>query len=231
MRVSDLQKLLQERGLSRIGRKEHLVERLATAAAGEMEEVEEEQHSGAFRNSSPTGLAPAAFSMTAAEESTALAPAAFSMTAVEENTGLAPAAFSMTAAEESTPGNSMRLATGGNDHACLDTAAMSAEEIGQVSSVTTTEAAGNDSTEQDSLCCSEMPENSTSVGNPVNLIPIGLDTVVVSPATGETGIEGCMDAAENLPAADNSLERVLTAEYLAENSATASSSVQKCKKN
>ena len=57
MKVSDLQKLLQERGLSRIGRKEQLVERLATAAAGEMEEVEEEKHSGAFRNRSPTGLA------------------------------------------------------------------------------------------------------------------------------------------------------------------------------
>ena len=148
-----------------------VVERLATAAAGEMEEVEEEQHSGAFRNSSPTGLA--------------------------------PAAFSMTAAEESTQGNlsTMQLASGGNDHACLDTAATSiaaAEEIGQVASVTTTEAAGNDSTEQGSLCCSEMTENSTAVGNPVNLIPISLDTVVVviSPATGETGIEGCMDAAE-----------------------------------
>jgi ribonuclease BN (tRNA processing enzyme) len=38
MKVSDLQQLLQERGLSRIGRKEQLVERLrlATAAAGEM---------------------------------------------------------------------------------------------------------------------------------------------------------------------------------------------------
>jgi hypothetical protein len=175
-----------------------MVERLATAAAGEMEEVEEEQHSGAFRNSSPTGLA--------------------------------PAAFSMTAAEESTQGNlsTMQLASGGNDHACLDTTATNiaaAEEIGHVASVTTTEAAGNDNTEQDSLCCSEMPENSTSVGNPVNLIPIGLDTVVVSPATGETGIEGCMDAVENLPAADNSLERVLAAEYSAGNSETASSSV------
>ena len=70
MRVSDLQKLLQERGLSRIDHKEHLVERLGTAAAGEMEEVEEEQHSGAFRNSSPTRLDTAEFSMTAAEEST-----------------------------------------------------------------------------------------------------------------------------------------------------------------
>jgi len=143
MRVSDLQKLLQERGLSSIGRKEHLVDRLATAAAGEMEEVEEEQHSGAFRNSSPTGLD--------------------------------TAAFSMTTAEESTPGNSstMRLASGGNEHVCLDTAATNiaaAEEIGQVVSVTTTEAAGNDTTEQDmdtveiprtncetdSLCCSEI---------------------------------------------------------------------------
>ena len=34
-----------------------------------------------------------------------------------------------------------------------------------------------------------------------------------------------MHAAENFPAADNSLERVLAAEYSAENSATASSSV------
>jgi len=178
-----------------------------------------------------TALAPAAFSMTAVEESTGLAPAAFSMTAAEESTGLTPAAFSMTAAEESTQGNlsTMQLASGGNDHACLDTAATSiaaAEEIGQVASVTTTEAAGNDSTEQDSLCCSEMTENSTAVDNPVNLIPISLDTVVVviSPATGETGIEGCMDATENFPAADNSLERVFAAEYSAENSATASSS-------
>ena len=106
-------------------------------------------------------------------------------------------------------------------------------------SVTTTEAAGNDSTEQGmdtveiprticetgNLCCSEMTENSTAVGNPINLMSIRLDTVAISPVTVETGIEGCMDAAENLPAADNSLERVLAAEYSAENSATSSSSV------
>ena len=102
MKVSDLQQLLQERGLSRIGRKEQLVERLATAAAGATEETQEERHAGAFQDSSPTRLDTAAFSRAAAEESTPV---------------------------DSTM---MRLAGDGNDNVCLDTAATTiaaAEEL------------------------------------------------------------------------------------------------------
>jgi hypothetical protein len=92
MKVWDLRTLLHLRGLSITDRKELLVERLATAAAGEMEEVQEEQHSRALQNSSPTRVDTAAFTITAAEEST-------------------PVDFT-----------TMRLAGDGNKHVCLDTA-------------------------------------------------------------------------------------------------------------
>jgi hypothetical protein len=60
--------------------------------------------------------------------------------------------------------------------------------------------------ETGTLCCSEMTENSTAVSNPINLIPIVLDTVVISTTTGETGIGGYAVAAESFPAADNTRE-------------------------
>jgi len=102
MTVSDLRALLSQRGLSNVGAKKDLVERLATAAAGGMEEAQEERHAGAFQDSSPTSLDTAAFSIAASEESTPV---------------------------DSTM---MRLAGDGNDNVCLDTAATTiaaAEEI------------------------------------------------------------------------------------------------------
>jgi hypothetical protein len=70
MTVSELRALPSQRGLSNVGAKKDLVERLATVAAGAMEEAQEERHAGAFQDSSPTSLDTAAFSMAAAEEST-----------------------------------------------------------------------------------------------------------------------------------------------------------------
>jgi hypothetical protein len=102
MTVSELRALLSQRGLSTVGAKKDLVERLATAAAGAMEESQEERHVGAFQDSSPTSLDTEAFSMAAAEEIT-------------------PVTSTM-----------MRLAGDGNDNVCLDTAATTiatAEEI------------------------------------------------------------------------------------------------------
>jgi hypothetical protein len=91
MTVSELRALLSQRGLSNVGAKKDLVERLTTAAAGAMEEAQEERHAGAFQDSSPTSLDTEAFSMTAAEESTPV---------------------------DSTM---MRMAGDGNDNVCLDT--------------------------------------------------------------------------------------------------------------
>jgi hypothetical protein len=102
MKVSELRALLSQRGLSNVGAKQDLVERLATAAAGATEETQEERHAGAFQDSSPTLLDTAAFSRAAAEESTPV---------------------------DSTM---MRLAGDGNDNVCLDTVATTiatAEEI------------------------------------------------------------------------------------------------------
>ena len=70
MKVSELRALLSQRGLSNVGAKQDLVERLATAAAGATEETQEERHAGAFQDSSATRLDTAAFSMAATEEST-----------------------------------------------------------------------------------------------------------------------------------------------------------------
>ena len=104
MKVTELRTLLSQRGLSSVGAKQDLVERLATATAGVMEEAQEERHAGAFQDSSPTRLDTAAFAMASAEESTPV---------------------------DSTM---MRLASGGKEHVCLDTVATNiatAEEIGQ----------------------------------------------------------------------------------------------------
>jgi hypothetical protein len=70
MKVPELRALLSQRGLSNVGAKQDLVERLATAAAGATEETQEERHAGAFQDSSATRLDTAAFSMAATEEST-----------------------------------------------------------------------------------------------------------------------------------------------------------------
>ena len=208
MTVSELRALLSQRGLSNVGAKKDLVERLATVAAGAMEEAQEERHAGAFQDSSPTSLDTAAFSMAAAEESTPV---------------------------DSTM---MRLAGDGNDNVCLDTAATTiaaAEEIRLVCFVAATEAAGKDGTgdgvdtvatkdvagETGTLRCSEMTENSTAVSNPIILIPIGLDTVAISTAAGETGIGGYAGAAESFPAADNTREHQHAAKNSAELSAVA----------
>jgi hypothetical protein len=81
------------------------------------------------------------------------------------------------------------------------------EEIRLVCFVSTTEAAGQDGTgdevdtvatkdvagERGTLCCSEMTENSTAVSNPINLIPIGLDTAAIPTVVVETGIGGLTD--------------------------------------
>jgi hypothetical protein len=102
MTVSELRALLSPRGLSNVGAEKDLVERLATAAAGAMEEEQEERHAGAFQDSSSTSLDTVAFSMATDEESTPV---------------------------DSTM---MRLAGDGNDNVCLDTAAttiVAAEEI------------------------------------------------------------------------------------------------------
>jgi hypothetical protein len=70
MKVSELRVLLSQRGLSNVGTKQDLVERLGTAVVGETEETQEERHVGAFQNSSPTRLDTVTFSMTVFEEST-----------------------------------------------------------------------------------------------------------------------------------------------------------------
>jgi hypothetical protein len=146
----------------------------------------------------------------------------------------------MTTVEESTPVDStmMRLTGDGNDNVCLDTTATTiaaAEEIRLVCFVTVTEAAGKDGTGDDvdtvatkdvagetgTLRCSEMTENSTAVSNPINLIPIGLDTVVNSTAAGETGIGGYTGAAESFPPEDNTREHQHAAKNSTELSAVA----------
>ena len=114
MKVTELRTLLSQRGLSSVGAKQDLVERLATATAGVTEEAQEERHAGAFQDSSPTRLDTAAFSMTSAEEST-------------------PVGSTM-----------MRLTGDGNEHVCLDTVATiiaSGEEIRPFGLVTSTESA------------------------------------------------------------------------------------------
>ncbi len=120
----------------------------------------------------------------------------------------------------------------------MDTAAITiaaAEEIRLVCFVASTEAAGKDGTgdgvdsvatkdvagETGTLCCSEMTENSTPVSNPINLIPIGLDTVAISTAADETGIGGYAGAAESFPTADNTREHQHAAKNSAELSAVA----------
>ncbi len=70
MKVPELRTLLSQRGLSNVGTKQDLVERLVTAAAGDTEETQEERHDGVFQDSSPTRLDTEAFSRAAAEEST-----------------------------------------------------------------------------------------------------------------------------------------------------------------
>jgi hypothetical protein len=55
-----------------------------------------------------------------------------------------------------------------------------------VDTVATQNAAGETGT----LHCSERTENSTAVSNPINLIPIDLDTAAISTAAGETSIGG-----------------------------------------
>jgi hypothetical protein len=131
----------------------------------------------------------------------------------------------MATAEESTPVDSsmIRLAGDGNENVCLDTVATtiaSAEEIRLVCFLATTETAGKDGTgdgvdtvatqnaagETGTLHCSARTDNSTVVSNPINLIPIGLDTVVISTAAGETDIGGYAGAAESFPATDNTRE-------------------------
>jgi hypothetical protein len=212
MKVTELRTLLSQRGLSTVGAKQDLVERLATATAGATEEAQEERHAGAFQDSSPTRLDTAAFAMAAAEESTPV---------------------------DSTK---MRMASDGNENVCLDTAATTiaaAEEIRLVGFVASTRAAGKNGTgdgvdteatqnaagETGTLRCSERTENSTAVSNPMNLIPIGLDTAAISTAAGETGIGGCAGAAKIFPVADTR-EQKHTAEYSAEPSAVAGLDIQ-----
>ena len=212
MKVTELRTLLSQRGLSSVGAKQDLVERLATATAGVTEEAQEERHAGAFQDSSPTRLDTAAFAMAAAEESTPV---------------------------DSTK---MRMASDGNENVCLDTVATTiaaAEEIRLVGFVASTRAAGKNGTgdgvdteatqnaagETGTLRCSERTENSTAVSNPMNLIPIGLDTAAISTAAGETGIGGCAGAAKNFPVADTR-EQKHAAEYSAEPSAVAGLDIQ-----
>jgi hypothetical protein len=205
--VSVLRTLLSQRGLSNVGVKKDLVERLATAASGAMEKAQEERHAGSSQDSSPTRLDTAAFSMASVEESTPV---------------------------DSTM---MRLADDGNENVCLDTAATaiaSGEEIRLVGFVTAAETAGKDGTgdgvdtvatqnadgETSTLYCSEMG-NSPVVNNPINFIPIGLDTEAISTAAGETGIGGYSGAAESFPAADNTRKHQHAAKNSAELSAVA----------
>jgi hypothetical protein len=70
MTVTELRSLLSQHGLSNAGGKRDLVERLETAAAGDMEETQEERHPGAFQDTSPTRLDTESLSMTSAEENT-----------------------------------------------------------------------------------------------------------------------------------------------------------------
>jgi hypothetical protein len=202
--VSEVRALLSQRGLSNVGAKKDLLERLATTTAGEMQETQEERYAGAFQDSSPTRLDTETFSMTTPEESTPV------------------------------DSNMMRLAV--DENVCLDTAATTvaaAEEIRLVCFVVATEAAGKDGTgdgvdtvatkdvvgEIGTLRCSEMTENSTTVSNPINLIPIDLDTVSISTTAGETGIGGCAGATESFPAAVNTREHQHAAKNSAEHSA------------
>jgi hypothetical protein len=78
-----------------------------------------------------------------------------------------------------------------------------------------TVATQNASGETGTLHCSETG-TSTAVSNPINLIPIGLDTTVI-----ETGIGGYSGTAESFPAADNTREHQHAAKNSAELSAVA----------
>ncbi len=112
----------------------------------------------------------------------------------------------------------------------MATTIAAAEEIRLVCFVAGKEAAGKDVTgdgvdtvatqdatgETGTLHCSERTENSTAVTNPINLIPIGLDTTVISTAAGETVIGGYAGAAENFPVADNTRELEHSEEHSAE---------------
>jgi hypothetical protein len=143
-------------------------------------------------------------------------------------------AFSMTATEENTPvdSNMMRLVDDDNENVCLDivtTTIVSTEETRLVCFVPATETTGKDGTgdgvdtvttqnatdETGTLHCSERTENSTVVSDPINLIPIGLDTTVISTATGETRIGGYVGTVESFPATDKTRDQ----EHSAENSA------------
>jgi len=87
-----------------------------------------------------------------------------------------------------------------------------------VDTVATQNAAGETGT----LHCSERTENSMAVSNPINLIPIGLDTAVISTAAGETSIGGYQhvvgrfsatdkgSAPSSVANADDSMERTET---------------------
>ena len=70
MKVTELRTLLSQHGLSNVGVKQDLVERLTTTTAGATEEVQEERHDGSFQDSSPTLLDTAAFAMDSTEENT-----------------------------------------------------------------------------------------------------------------------------------------------------------------
>ena len=110
----------------------------------------------------------------------------------------------------------IRVVDDGNENVCLETATTTiaaAEEIRLVCFVAVIETTGKNDTgdgvdtettqnatgETSTLRCSERTENSTVVSNPINLIPIGLDTVVISTDAGETGIGGCAGAAKQFP--------------------------------